>query len=109
MSQNCLDQPLPEACVALLRDDEDVGEVGKGRLIADDAGEPDLRPVAIKPERHRMSNCAMQSIKRDIARPVRTLGEKMMDQRDIETDRVSVDLIAPSVDQAAGDDGLGQG
>jgi hypothetical protein len=47
MSQDRFDQPLPEAGVAFLRDDEDIGEVGKGRLIGDNAGEADLRALAI--------------------------------------------------------------
>ncbi len=107
MSQDRLDQPLPEAGVALLRDDEDIGEVGKGRLIGDDSGEADLRALAINAEHERMSKRTTQGIQRDIARPVRALGEKMMDQRDIETARVSVDFKAPAADCAAGNNGLG--
>jgi hypothetical protein len=56
MSQDRLDQPLPEAGVALLRDDEDIGEVGKGRLIGDDAGKADLRALAINAKHERMSD-----------------------------------------------------
>jgi hypothetical protein len=55
MSQDRLDQPLSEAGVALLRDDEDISEVGKGCPIGDDAGKADLRALAINAERHRMS------------------------------------------------------
>jgi hypothetical protein len=62
MSQDRLDEPLPEAGVALLRDDEDIGEVGKGRLIGDDAGEADLRALAINAERERMSQRTLQRI-----------------------------------------------
>lgn len=62
MSQDRLDQPLPEAGVALLRDDEDIGEVGKGRLIGDDAGKADLRALAINPEHERMSQRTIQRI-----------------------------------------------
>jgi hypothetical protein len=38
---------------------------------------------------------------------MRALGKKMMDQRNIETGRVSVDLKAPAADHAAGNNGLG--
>jgi hypothetical protein len=62
MSQDRFDQPLPEAGVALLRDDEDIGEVGKGRLIGDNAGEADLIALAINAEHERMIQRAMQRI-----------------------------------------------
>jgi hypothetical protein len=62
MSQDRLDQPLPETGVALLRDDEDIGEVGKGRLISDDAGKADLSALAINAEHERMSDRTTQSI-----------------------------------------------
>ena len=62
MSQDRLDQPLPDAGVALLRDDEDIGEVGKGRLIGDDAGKADLRARSINAEHERMSDRTTQSI-----------------------------------------------
>jgi hypothetical protein len=62
MSQDRLDQPLSEAGVAFLRDDEDIGEVGKGRLIGDDAGKADLRALAINAEHERMSDRTTQSI-----------------------------------------------
>ena len=62
MSQDRFDQPLPEAGVAFLRDDEDIGEVGKGRLIGDNAGEADLRALAINAENERMIQRASQRI-----------------------------------------------
>jgi hypothetical protein len=62
MSQDRLDQPLPEAGVALLCDNEDIGEVGKGRLIGDDSGEADLRALAINTEHERVSQRTMQRI-----------------------------------------------
>ena len=62
MSQDRFDQPLPETGVALLRDDEDIGEVGKGRLIGDNAGEADLRALAINAENERMIQRASQRI-----------------------------------------------
>jgi hypothetical protein len=62
MSQDGLDQPLPEAGVALLGDDEDIGEVGKGRLIGDDAGKADLRALSINAEHERMCDRTTQSI-----------------------------------------------
>ena len=62
MSQDRFDQPLPEAGVALLRDDEDIGEVGKSRLIGDNAGEADLRALAINAKHERMIQRAMQRI-----------------------------------------------
>ena len=98
---------MPEPRVALLCDDEDIGEVGKARLVGDDAGEANLRAAAIHAEHNRMSDGATQSIERDPARPVRALGEKMVDQCDIETGGVSIDLIAPAADHAAGNNGLG--
>ena len=62
MSQDRFDQPLPETGVALLRDDEDIGEIGKGRLIRDNAGEADLRALAINAENERMIQRASQRI-----------------------------------------------
>jgi hypothetical protein len=62
MSQDRFDQPLPEAGVAFLRDDEDIGEVGKGRLIGDNAGEADLHALAINAKHERMIQRAMQRI-----------------------------------------------
>jgi hypothetical protein len=62
MSQYRLDQPLPEAGVALLADDEDIGEIGKGRLIGDDAGKADLRALSINAEHERMRDRTTQSI-----------------------------------------------
>jgi hypothetical protein len=47
MSQDRLYQPLAEANIALFRDDKNIGEVGKGRLVGDDAGKADLPPAAI--------------------------------------------------------------
>jgi hypothetical protein len=107
MTQYSLDQPLAEARVALLRDDEDIGEVGKGRPIGDNAGEADLHALAIKSERHRMGDRATQRVEGDIARPVRTLGEKIMNQSDVEAGGVSVDLMPPAADHATGNNGLG--
>src|SRR5262249_18612730 len=78
ISEDRLYQPLPEPIVALLCDDKDVGKIREGCLIGDDAGEADLRAIAIEAERHRMSERAAQRVERDIARPVRALGEKMM-------------------------------
>ena len=62
MSQDRFDQPLPEAGVALLRDDKDIGKVSKGRLIGDNAGEADLRVLAINAEHERMIQRAMQRL-----------------------------------------------
>ena len=62
MSQDRLNEPPPEAGVALLRDDEDIGEVGKGRLIGDNAGEADLIALAINAEHERMSDRTTQTI-----------------------------------------------
>jgi hypothetical protein len=62
MSQDRFDQPLPETGVALLRDDEDIGEIGKGRLIRDNAGEADLRALAINAENERMIQRASQRV-----------------------------------------------
>ena len=62
MSQDRFDQPLPEAGVALLGDDEDIGEVGKGRLIGDDAGKAGLRARSINAEHERMSDRTTQTI-----------------------------------------------
>jgi hypothetical protein len=54
-----------------------------------------------------MSNRTTQNVERDVARPVRALSEKIVDQSDIEAGRVSVDLLMPAADDAAGNDGLG--
>jgi hypothetical protein len=62
MSQDRLDQPLSETDVALLGDNEDIGEVGKGRLIGDDAGKADLHARSINAEHERMSDRTTQSI-----------------------------------------------
>ena len=62
MSQDRFDQPVPEAGGAFLRDDEDIGEVGKGRLIGDDAGKADLRALSINAEHERMSDRTTQTI-----------------------------------------------
>ena len=107
MSQDRLDQPLSETDVALLGDNEDIGEVGKGRLVGDEACKADLQSVAIETEGHRVRNRAAHCFARDVARPVRAFGEKMMDSFDIETGGVGIDLIAPAADHAAGNNGLG--
>jgi hypothetical protein len=107
MSQDRLDQPLSETDVALLGDNEDIGEVGKGRLVGDEARKANLRAVAIETERHRVSNRAMHCFERDVACPMRALGEKIMDPFDIETGGIGIDLIAPAADHAAGNYGLG--
>src|SRR6516162_4510443 len=107
MSQDRLDQPLSETDVALLGDNEDIGEIGKSRLVGDEACKADLRVVAIETERHRVSNRASHCFERDVARPVGALGEKMMDLFDIETGGIGIDLIAPAADHAAGNYGLG--
>jgi hypothetical protein len=107
MSQDRLDQPLPETDIALLRGNEDIGEVSKSRLVGDEACKTDLRGFAIEAKSHRVRNRATHCFERDVARPVRALGEKMMDPFDIETGGIGIDLIAPAADHAAGNNGLG--
>src|SRR5204862_4091209 len=107
MRQDRFDQPSSKTGMALLRYDKDIGKIGKGRLIGDQAGKADLRALAIEAKDERVSNRATQCIERDIARPVRALGKKMMDQCDIETGRIGIDLIMPAADHAAGEDSLG--
>lgn len=63
--------------------------------------------IPIEAEDERMADCAPQDIERNTVRPMRALGEEMMDQRDIETGRVSIDLVMPTLDYAAGDNGVG--
>ena len=107
MSQDRLDQPLSETDVALLGDNEDIGEIGKSRLVGDEACKADLRAVAIETERHRVSNRATHCFNRDVARPVGALGEKLINPFNIETGGIGVDLIASATDHAAGNYSLG--
>ena len=102
-----LDQPLPEPGIALPGDDKDVREIGKSRLVGNDAGKADLRVVAIDAEGQGMRDCAPQYVARDAARPMRALGEKMMDQGEVEAALVAVDFVDPAADFAASDDAVG--
>jgi hypothetical protein len=70
MGEDRLDQKLPEPGIALLGDDEDVGEIGERRRVADGTGKADLRPVAIEAETQRVGDRALQHIERNAARPV---------------------------------------
>ena len=107
MSKDRLDQPLPKTDIALLRDNKNIGEVGEGRLVGDEACKTNLRAVAIKAERRGVSNRATHCFERDVACPMRTLGEEMMNPVNLETGRIGIDLIAPATDHAAGNYGLG--
>src|SRR5207245_794680 len=86
--------------IARLRHHEDVGDIGKGPLIGDDAGKADLLFVAVEPEGKRMADNAAHDPLRDAAR------EKVVNECDVETARVGVDPIAPAADDAGGDNTL---
>lgn len=107
MSQDCLDQPLPEPGVALFGGDEHVREIRKSRLVGDNPREADLGILAIEAKHHRMGNRAVQEVEWHTAGPVRAPGEKIVDQWNVETGRVGVDLIKPPTRHAARDYGLG--
>ena len=71
MRQHRLDQPLAEPASAVVRQDEDVGELGERRAVGHHAGEADL-PVVVGRGRSRASSRSQRSttLARDALRPV---------------------------------------
>ena len=91
-------------------DDEDIGEIGEGRVVGDDPGETDLASVAIEAEGERVVDRPLQDVEGDARRPVRT-GEKIMDQGEIEPRLVGIDLAgaAPARDRLGRKGGIAVG
>ena len=56
MLQHTFNQPPPEANTAILLENKDVGEIGKGRVIGDGAREADLSLAVIEAEGKRMTH-----------------------------------------------------
>ena len=78
--------PLPP----IVGEDVDVGEIGEGGPVGDEAGEADLRAVVEGGHAQRMRDGAAQHVERDVLRPVRSAQEPMggldIDARRIEGD-----------------------
>src|SRR5581483_3295756 len=92
-----LHQPDAEPLPALLLEHEDIGDVGEGGVVGDDAGEADLGIAAIDAEHERVRDRPLELLARDAGGPVRTLAQEGV--RDIEVDARGVradDVLAAS-------------
>src|ERR1700719_2258865 len=93
MGEDALDQPPAEPLAALGGHDEDIGEIGECRVVADHPGKPDLAAVAIEAESERVLDGACQHGLGQALRPMRA-GEELVDERAVEPRLISVDLVA---------------
>src|SRR5690606_3398760 len=78
-------QLLAETTAAVLRQDEDIGQVAEGGAIGDDAGEGHLAfAFEVAAEAQRAGDRPLHRLPRDALAPVRLPGEETVDQVDIQ-------------------------
>ena len=93
MGGDAFHQPDAESVAAMLFEDEDVGDVGEGSVVGDDARATGLSAVAVDADGERVFYRALDDVAREVlAGPVRG-AEEGVDHVDVETRGVGGDGV----------------
>jgi hypothetical protein len=100
MHEDALDEPVAESAAATVLDDEDVGEIGVGGEVGDDAREADLAITLEETERDGAGDGALDDVARDARRPVGS-GQDAVHEIDVEPRAIGgeEDLVAPALEE----------
>jgi len=95
MRHHNFDQPFAQALIVELAEHEYVRQVSKRRRVGDDAGKSDLAMTLVESERKRLLDRAFHNIERDARSPI-GVGQKLVDEDDIQPRRIGADCILAS-------------
>ena len=86
-----------ESPSTLRRHDENIGEIGEGRVVGHGAGKTDLAPIAVKTKCHRVLDRPLDHRARNTFRPMGR-GQKIVNEDSVEPRFIGVDLIINAID-----------
>ena len=100
MHEDALDEPVAESAAAAFLDDEDVGEIGVGGEVGDDAREADLAITLKEAERDGAGDGALDDVALYAGRPVGG-GQDAVHEIDVEPRAIcgEEELVAPALEE----------